>query len=50
MKGMKLLVETNFSNQAITTYPTPNATAVATKVSGIENTLGAASAENASFN
>ena len=36
---MKLLVETNFSNQAITKYPTTNAIVVAAAVSGNENTL-----------
>jgi hypothetical protein len=49
MKGIKLFVETNFRSQAITAYPITKATPVATKVSGIEKTLGAASDEKASF-
>ena len=49
MNGRKLFVETNFNNQAITMYPITNATPVATSVSGIEKTLGAASEENASL-
>jgi hypothetical protein len=39
MNGMKLFVDTNLSNQAITRYPTTKAIPVATAVSVNEKTL-----------
>jgi hypothetical protein len=47
MNGMKLLVETNLSNQAITKYPTTNAIAVAAAVSANEKTFELSDDESA---
>ena len=47
MKGIKLLVETNFRSQAMTMYPTINAITVATAVSASENTLEVSDDESA---